>query len=247
MKTPPAISLPRFEGPLDLLLALVRQHQVEITDIPIAEITRQYLDYLQQAQRLDLDLGSEFAYMAATLIQIKARSLLPEDPAAASGEADPREELVRQLLDHEQLRQATEFLQQKLGTSQASWSHPAAEEANEAEGEEAQPDGTMSLFQVLELTRKALATARAHQTLQLSREPVTVLEMIHWLEPQLPQTGYLLAEALLAEQETAERRSALFLAMLEMAKAGSLKIRQDGPFQPIHLRSASGGVVSSSR
>ena len=88
--TAPALSLPRFEGPLDLLLALVRKNEVDITAIPIAQITRQYLDYLESAAALDLDLGSEFAYMAATLIQIKSRLLLPPDPEIAAPRARPR-------------------------------------------------------------------------------------------------------------------------------------------------------------
>src|SRR5689334_16242930 len=98
------ISLPRFEGPLDLLLALVRKHEVEIADLPIAEITRQYLEYLQQADELNVDLGADFIYMAALLIHIKSRCLLPPDPELRGREPDPREELVRQLLDHDQLR-----------------------------------------------------------------------------------------------------------------------------------------------
>lgn len=244
MRTPPAISLPRFEGPLDLLLALVRQHEVAITDIPIAEITRQYLDYLHQAQQLDLDLGSEFTCMAATLIEIKARSLLPRDPAAPDRE-DPREELVRQLLDHEQLRRATEFLQQKLGVSQTSWSHAAVGELDQTPEDDAEPSARMSLFQVLELAQKALEAARVHQALQMNREPVTVLEMMNWLKPRLPGQGYLFAEPLFDEQDTPERKAALFLAMLEMAKAGNLKIQQAGPFQPIHLQSAAGPFSSS--
>ena len=97
MSAGPEISLPRFAGPLDLLLELVRKNQIQITDIPIAAITRQYLDYLQQAEALDLELGSEFAYMAALLIHIKSRCLLATDPEVA--EEDPRQELVRLLLD----------------------------------------------------------------------------------------------------------------------------------------------------
>jgi len=111
--TAPPLSLPRFEGPLDLLLALVRKNQVDITEIPIAEITRQYLDYLDRATALDLELGSDFTLMAATLIHIKSRLLLPPDPEIAAREPDPRQDLIRQLLHHEQVRQAAEFLRQQ--------------------------------------------------------------------------------------------------------------------------------------
>src|SRR5579863_2546037 len=108
----PSFSLPRFEGPLDLLLALVRKNQVDIADIPIADITRQYLDYLHQAGELNIDLGSEFVYMAALLIHIKSRCLLASDPELGR-EEDPRAELVRQLLDYDQVRHGAEFLKQK--------------------------------------------------------------------------------------------------------------------------------------
>ena len=107
-----AVSLPQFEGPLDMLLSLVRQNQFDIRDLPIAEVTRQFLDYLNAAEQLDLDLDSEWFYMAALLIHIKSRSLLPaapdEDPS------DPREELVRQLLDREQLAGAAAFFTKVL-------------------------------------------------------------------------------------------------------------------------------------
>src|SRR6516162_5609028 len=100
MNALPAISLPLFAGPLDLLLELVRRHQLDIADIPIADITRQYLDYMHQAAQLDIDLGAEFTYMAATLIQLTARSLLPADHAVALGEPHPRQELIRVRQDH---------------------------------------------------------------------------------------------------------------------------------------------------
>jgi len=122
MSAAPEISLPRFEGPLDLLLELVRKHEIEIADIPIAQITRQYLDYLHQAKQLDVNLGGEFAYIAALLIQIKARSLLVADPELPPPEEDPRQELVRLLLDHDQLRSSAEYLKQRLEIAQATWS-----------------------------------------------------------------------------------------------------------------------------
>src|ERR1051325_1497199 len=118
--TAPDLATEHFEGPLDLLLALVRKNDVNISEIPIAEITRQYLDYLESAAALDLELGSEFAYMAATLILIKSRLLLPPDPEIAAREPDPARELVRQLMEHDQLRGAAEFLDQQLEVTGAT-------------------------------------------------------------------------------------------------------------------------------
>ena len=102
--TPLNFHLEHYEGPLDLLLDLIRKQQIDIRDIPIASITSQYLGFLQKAREMDLDISAEFVFMAATLIQIKSKMLLPVDPALrkeGEGEEDPREELVERLLEHE--------------------------------------------------------------------------------------------------------------------------------------------------
>ena len=240
MSASPSLSLPRFEGPLDLLLELVRKHQVPITEIPIAEVTRQYLEYLSQAEQMNLELGSEFALMAATLIQIKARTLLPADPELASREPDPRQELIRQLLDHEQIRKAAEFLQQRLELKGATWSRSGGEEFGDFHPEEELPVNpeSMNLAEILRLAHRALEVARSHQWLHLSADPVTVEQMIRWLESRitaLRQGEGLVADPLFAEQQTAERKTTLFLAILEMSKSARLRVEQKGIFQPISL------------
>src|ERR1044071_1823921 len=108
--SPLNIHLEHYDGPLDLLLDLIRRQQIDIKDIPIATITSQYLAYMEKALEMDMDLGSEFVYMAATLIHIKSRMLLPRDPVLeAEGESgDPREELVHRLLEHERFKNAAE-------------------------------------------------------------------------------------------------------------------------------------------
>src|ERR1700738_422374 len=118
--------LEQYDGPLDLLLDLIRKQQINIYDIPIASITQQYLDYMQRALELDIELSSEFVYMAATLIHIKSRMLLPKDPELEkmSGEEDPRQELVDRLLEHERFKNAAEMLQQKRLVEEAIWSNP---------------------------------------------------------------------------------------------------------------------------
>ncbi|MBZ5621843.1 MAG: segregation/condensation protein A [Acidobacteriia bacterium] len=236
MIAPPEISLPQFAGPLDLLLTLVRKNEVEITDIPIAEITRQYLDYLHQAEELNLDLGSEFVYMAALLIQIKSRCLLASDPEIAAREEDPRQELVRQLLHHEQVRQGAEFLQQKLEIAQAAWSRSSMAEFGGAAAEELpEPAGALSLLQVLRMAQQALATARAYE-LVTPADSISVEEMMGWLEERIgANQGPMEAGALLAEQPDAAHRMALFLAMLEMSKAARIWLEQDQCFGPIAI------------
>src|SRR5580700_6513171 len=119
--------LEHYEGPLDLLLDLIRKQQIDIRDIPIASITAQYLAYIDKAREMDMDLGSDFVYMAATLIHIKSKMLLPRDPALEKdGDAleDPRQELVDRLLEHERFKNAAEMLQQKRMIEENVWSNP---------------------------------------------------------------------------------------------------------------------------
>ncbi len=115
MSSPLNVHLEHYEGPLDLLLDLIRKQQIDIKDIPIATITSQYLFYMEKARELDIDLGAEFVYMAATLIHIKSKMLLPVDPELEkiAPEDDPRQELVDRLLEHERFRNAAQMLQQK--------------------------------------------------------------------------------------------------------------------------------------
>ena len=122
--------LEQYEGPLDLLLDLIRKQQVNIYDIPIAKITAQYLEYMQKAVELDIELSSDFVYMAATLIHIKSKMLLPRDPELEkmSPEEDPRQELVERLIEHERFKNAAEMLQQKRLIEEAVWSNPQIEQ-----------------------------------------------------------------------------------------------------------------------
>jgi segregation and condensation protein A len=126
VSSPLNVHLEQYDGPLDLLLDLIRKQQIDIKDIPIATITAQYLEYLDKAREMDLDIGAEFVYMAATLIHIKSRMLLPSDPAlqteGENGE-DPRQELVERLLEHERFTNAAELLQQKRMIEENVWSN----------------------------------------------------------------------------------------------------------------------------
>ena len=237
----PAISLPRFAGPLDLLLDLVRQNQVDITDIPIAEITRQYLDYMHEAAQLDINLGAEFTYMAATLIQLKARSLLSTDPELAWNEPDSRRELIRELLDHVQVQQAAEFLQQQLEVAGASWTRSSEGQLQSASGEEedvSTESGSMNLLELVRLAKKALDVARTHELLDFQREEISIADMISWLQPRLTKLdcgNSLPFEPLLDEQPDRPRQIGLFLAVLELSKAGTVALQQKGTFEPIRL------------
>src|SRR5579884_670674 len=121
--------LEQYEGPLDLLLDLIRKQEINIYDIPIARITQQYLEYMQRATELNIELSSEFVYMAATLIHIKSRMLLPKDPELEKllPEEDPRKELVERLLERERFKTAAEMLQEKRVIEEAVWTNAQIE------------------------------------------------------------------------------------------------------------------------
>src|SRR5438105_15829075 len=128
-----------YDGPLDLLLDLIRKQNINIYDIPIAQITSQFLAYTERIKTLDVDMAAEFIYMASLLIHIKSKMLLPRDPDAPPEEqGDPREELVQRLLEHEKFKNAAQMLLQKQQIEDAVWSNPALKEFNESEGTEAE-------------------------------------------------------------------------------------------------------------
>src|SRR5580698_1436829 len=141
--------LEQYEGPLDLLLDLIRKQQIDIKDIPIATITSQYLGYMAKARELDIDLGAEFVYMAATLIHIKSKMLLPVDPELqkAIEEEDPRQELVDRLLEHERFKNAAQMLQQKRMIEENVWSNP---QINEYLAQDEDPGLSVTLFDLVQ-------------------------------------------------------------------------------------------------
>src|SRR5437660_8201168 len=128
-----------YDGPLDLLLDLIRKQDIDIHDIPIARITEQFLAYTERIKQIDVDVAAEFIYMASLLIHIKSKMLLPRDPDAPAGEQiDPRDELVQRLLEHEKFKNAAQMLLQKQQIEDAVWSNPALKEFKESEGAEAE-------------------------------------------------------------------------------------------------------------
>src|SRR5512146_1289968 len=167
----PPIKLEAYEGPLDLLLDLIRKQKINIYDIPIAKITRQYLDYLRLMEELNIDVAGEFVLMAATLIYIKSRLLLPPDPTAPEEEEeDPRTELVQRLLEHEQFKNAAEMLRSKQTVEEATWSHPGIEEFTEAEDE---PGLAVSVFDLISVFRDILERAKKRPQIHVRREQVS--------------------------------------------------------------------------
>ena len=238
MSSPLNVHLAQYDGPLDLLLDLIRRQQVNIYDIPIARITQQYLDYMQAAADLDIALGAEFVYMAATLIHIKSKMLLPKDPELEKldPEEDPRKELVERLLEYEKYKSAAAMLQEKRMIEEAIWSNPQIQNFVSADDS---PGLSVTLFDLVKTFEQVLERAKSKPLYQVNREEVSVPDMILFLRSMLEQAGAGKTVALvpLFEQQHSRRAMiCLFLAVLEMVKQQAIRLTQSESFGEIHVK-----------
>lgn len=229
---PPPVKLEVYEGPLDLLLDLIRKEQINIYDIPIARITKQYLDYLHMLEELNIDVAAEFVFMSATLIYIKSRMLLPPDPTAPPEEQeDPRNELVLRLLEHEQFKNAAQMLQSKRMVEEAMWSQPGIGEFVEAEDE---PGLAVSAFDLISAFHEILERAKKRPHLSIRHEEVTVAEMIEHVRGALLANPHpVRLDDLAAGYITRQALIALLLALLEMVRLRAILIRQKELFATV--------------
>lgn len=227
------VRLDAYEGPLDLLLDLIRKQEIDIFDIPIAKITQQYLDYLHRMEELDVDIGADFILMAATLIYIKAKMLLPPDPTAPPEEAlDPRTDLVQRLLEHERFKQAAEMLQQKQVLEAATWSRPDPTGFEKEEGEL-----VVTLWDIVKAFQAALARPQALPSLDIAREELTVGQMMTEMQELLrAREDPMPLEELIARHSTRRGLIVAFLAVLELMRLEAILAVQQEPFGPILLR-----------
>ncbi len=231
---PPPVKLEAYEGPLDLLLDLIRKQQINIYDIPIARITQQYLDYLHLLEQMNIDVAGEFILMAATLIHIKSRMLLPADPDAPPEEQqDPRQELVERLLEHEQFKKAAEMLQSKRVVEEATWSQPGIGEFVDAEDE---PGLAVSVFDLVSVFQEILERAKKRPQIQFEREGVTVKEMIEHVKQVLASsTRAVRLDVLMTGYVSRQALVALLLALLEMTRLHAVILRQKNLFDPVTI------------
>ncbi len=238
MQPPLNFQVAQYEGPLDLLLDLIRKQRIQISDIPIASITAQYLEYMQRAIEMDVDLGAEFVYMAATLIHIKSRMLLPKDPELEkiSPEDDPRQELVDRLLEHERFKNAAEMLQQKRLVEEAAWSNPQMSAfLNEDEG----PGLAVTLFDLVNTFQQVMDRAKQRPVYEIGREDVGIPDMIRFLEAALRRSRKnetLSFVDLLDSQRSRRAMICLFLAILELVKRQAVVLTQHEAFGDIGLK-----------
>ena len=228
------ITLGDFEGPLDLLLYLIRQEQVNIYDIPIARITDEYLRYLNLMQELDLTVAGDFLVMAAQLIEMKSRMLLPRDPLAEEEEVlDPRTELVNRLLEHEKFKAAAEML----------WSRATVERAvfkrAELETDTNNPEVAVGLFDLLRVFQEILARHKEEILLEIEREEVTMADMIERLRNMVRSAGELNVMKFFERARSRRELVVAFLSVLELVRLSEITLVQRETFGEIVARTVS--------
>ncbi|HEY6880586.1 MAG TPA: segregation/condensation protein A [Polyangiales bacterium] len=233
------LEISTFEGPLDLLLHLIQSHELNILDLPIAFITEKYLAYLRTMQQLALDVVSEYLVMAATLAHIKSKMLLPvapteQDDDADELEVDPREALVKRLLEYQKYKQAAQNLAARGMAGRDIFLRGAP--AEEAKGEA--PLGGMTLFNLLDAFNRVLKRANAEFSREITAERITIQDRIQELLDVLAEQRRVSFESLFEGYVTAYDLVVTFLAMLEMGKQKLLRVYQSEPYAPIYLESA---------
>jgi segregation and condensation protein A len=226
------ISLPRFDGPFDLLISLIRRNEWSIDELPVLDITRQFLEYIRSAKDMDTELGGEFIETASWLVLLKSRSILPAEPTEGTA---PQEELRLALADRETLAAAAGFVRERSGGAP----HPAIGGAPGGRRDPILPpdkDG-LSLRDVLAAAESAIASARAAASFRTSEvQSVTVEDQLHWIAAKinaLPVRTAVSTVPWFDEQPTAVARIALLLAMLELARQGFILLYQVGEFAAI--------------
>ena len=230
------VRLEKFEGPLDLLLHLIKQHEVDIYDIPIAAVTQQYLEYIDLMQELNLDVAGEFLVMAATLIHIKSRMLLPRaDPTQEDPEEDPREALIRRLLEHQKFKAAAELLHERETLRSAQWTRPDGPIA-EIAGEAPEPEIDVDLFSLIAAFRTVVERAKQRPKVYLPSEQIPIEDRIEQLMAKLSETEALGFEDLFADGDGSRPFMIVtFLALLEMIRLKLIRVFQSGGVGPIRV------------
>jgi len=231
------IKVTAFEGPLDLLVHLIKKNQMNVYDIQISVITKQYLDYLNLMQELNLDVASEFLVMAATLIHIKSKLLLPRPETAAGDpmdEEDPRDALVRRLLEHQQFKAAAEMLHDKETLRSAQFARPDSR-IEEIAGDDYEPEIEVDLFSLLSAFKQVLERARERPPVVLPPEQISIETRIEQLLERLSETEACGFADLFEGDYSRSDMIVTFLAMLEMIRLKLVRVFQSGVVGPIRV------------
>ena len=227
------IYLEAFEGPLDLLLYLIRKHNLDILDIPMAELTRQYMDYVEKMRAIKLELAADYLLMSAVLIEIKSRMLLPR-PAEIEQEEDPRAELVRRLMEYEAIKLAAQRLDE---LPQVGRELSVAQAYYERIVEVQRP--TVSMDDLMAAWQSVLQRASRYRHHKVGRAELSVREHMSHILRRLQQDGMTEFSALFdVAGEGVAKLVVCFLAILELAREGLVRLTQQAAFSPIYLQAA---------
>ena len=229
-----------YDGPLDLLLDLIRKQDIDIYDIPIAKITAQFLAYVDKLKATDVDVAGDFIYTASLLIHIKSKMLLPRTPTGPDDAAeDPRRELVERLLEHERFKNAAQMLQQKQMLEAATWTNPGLREFKDDVA--AEPEIAADTVDLVRIFRDILERVRKRPTFNVQDDSVTVGQMIQFLTRRLSMEDRPLAlRKLLSHTKSSRALVAMFLALLELVRLQAILLRQDRAFSEIFIKKSSG-------
>lgn len=234
------VRLEAFEGPLDLLLHLIKREEIDIWNIPIAHITEQYLEYLEIMKDLNINLAAEWLFMASTLIYIKSRMLVPQEKQEDGEEEeneDPRQELVYQLLEHQKFKNAAEMLHTREEVENAVWNKlpvDALEDSNEIVA--------VSLFDLLKAFHEVVRRFEEQQVLELNQEEVTIEQKIEDIRKRLLLHDTVLFSSLFAEVRSKRHMIITFLALLELVRMREVWLFQKKAFEEIEISKNKGNV-----
>jgi len=235
MASPYKIHLEAYDGPLDLLLDLIKKQEIDIHNIPIAKITGQYLEYLHKLEQLDMDISADFIYMAATLIYIKSKMLLPPDPLATAEELeDPRAELVYRLVEHEKFKSAAQLLHQRQQIEENVWSKP---DRSLYEGQEVEGELIVSLVDLVKVFQQVLERRKEIVKIELHHDQFTIAQMMEMLRAQLVASEE--GVELITFFESCASRHAMIvalLAVLELVRLQAIQLVQQELFSQIRLK-----------
>ncbi|MBZ5660643.1 MAG: segregation/condensation protein A [Acidobacteriia bacterium] len=235
MASPYKIHLEMYDGPLDLLLDLIKKQEIDIHNIPIAKITGQYLEYLHKLEQLDMDISADFIYMAATLIFIKSKMLLPPDPLANPEEIeDPRAELVHRLVEHEKFKSAAQLLHQRQQIEENVWSKP---DRSLYEGQEVEGELIVSLVDLVKVFQQVLERRKEIVKIELHHDQFSVAQMMELLRVQLVASEE--GVELISFFESCASRHAMIvalLAVLELVRLQAILLVQQELFSQIRLK-----------
>lgn len=233
------VFLEAFEGPLDMLLYLIKRQNLDVLDIPILEVTRQYVQYIELMNELQLELAGEYLLMAAMLAEIKSRMLLPRSSSEEQDEDDPRAELVRRLQEYERYKQAAEQIN-ALPRLERDITVASAE-VPERKVVEILPDVTLK--EMLICFREVMARAEMFTSHSIQREALSVRERMSDVLSRLSPNGFLRFTELFKPEEGRTGVTVTFLAILELIKESLIEVVQSEPFSPIHIKPASAQFV----